>query len=500
MSIVPAAPLPPAQVVIFGASGDLTARKLIPALADSARAGSFRCPVQVIGVARSPKTDVSWRAELQQWLTPEQLEVWPTLAPNIHYVAIGESAAGDFERLKGELDRLAGPEVERVGRLFYLAIKPELFGSTVEQLAAQGMLACDQVRVDGWRRVVIEKPFGRDLVTAQWLNITLRKHLREDQIYRIDHYLGKETVQNVLAFRFQNAIFEPIWNRSHVESVEISVCEELGMESGRGRYYDTAGALRDMVANHLLQLLCLVAMEPPASLDADAVRSEKVKVLDSLDVYHSPEDVWQHVVRGQYSATHNQPGYLQEEGVAGESQTETYVALVARLHNWRWNGVKFFLRTGKKLKQRYTEIIVRFRVPPVDLFQGPIHADVCRLRPNALSFRIQPEEGIRLHFLVKQPGTGHLMRQAHLGFDYKELFGAATPPAYQRLLMDALHGNATLFTRGDEAEAAWRFCDAIRQGWEAPGAPPPAQYASGSWGPAEADELFQGCEGIWGIP
>ena len=489
----------PAQIVIFGASGDLTSRKLIPALADSARYRSFRGPVQVIGVARTEMTSEEWCAELEKWLTPAQREIWPELEPNFHYVSIGESRPEDFLHLKNTLDDLAGPFKAEVGRLFYLALKQSLFVPTVEALAQQGMLASDELRVEAWRRVVIEKPFGSDLATAQWLNIVLRRFLREDQIYRIDHYLGKETVQNILAFRFENAIFEPLWNRNYVESVEISVCEELGMEQGRAAYYDTAGALRDMLANHLMQLLCLVAMEPPSSLEAEAVRDEKVQVLRALQPFATPEQVWRDTVRAQYvrDAEGNELGYRDEKGVAADSTTETFVAIRAHINNWRWAGVPFLLRTGKRLEKRYTNIVIRYHTPPTDLFNGPAPDGVCRLRPNELTFRLQPDEGIRMGFLVKQPGPGHVMRQAALGFDYKELFDSETPAPYQRLLLDALHGNPTLFIRGDEAEAAWKFADSVRAGWSAPGAPKPAEYLAGSQGPAEADELFRGCEGIW---
>lgn len=485
----------PCQIVIFGATGDLAARKLIPAVVDNARAAAFPFPVQVIGVARSKLTSQAWRTELAGWLSPEQAALWPELAPNIHYVSIGESTADDYARLRSELDALAGPFAEQCGRLFYLSLKPALFAPTVEKLAEQHMLQHEKLHAHGWRRVLVEKPFGTDLGTAQWLNLTLRRHLREDQIYRIDHYLGKETVQNLLAFRFQNAIFEPLWTREHIESVEISVCETLGMESGRGGYYDTAGALRDMVANHLLQLLALVAMEAPLSMDADVVRNEKYKVLSALEPYRDADDVARNVVRAQYLGSADQPGYLQEAGVPAESQTETFVALRARIHSWRWNGVPFLLRTGKRLAKRFSEIVIRFRTPPIDLFHGPMPDGVCRLRPNSLTLRIQPQEGMRLSFLVKQPGPSNIMRQANLGFDYGELFPGETPPAYQRLLLDACLGNATLFLRGDEAEASWRFCDSVREGWK--GAPPPVPYESGGNGPAQADELFRGCEGTW---
>ncbi|MSQ83608.1 MAG: glucose-6-phosphate dehydrogenase [Myxococcales bacterium] len=489
--------LPPCQIVIFGATGDLTARKLIPAVVDNARLQAFPMPVQVIGVARTAQDTETFRNQLQAWLNPEQRAVWAEFAPNIHYFSIGSGTPQDYADLKQELEDLAGPAAPECGRLFYLALAPALFAPTVEKLAAHSMLVDDQLRVDAWRRVVIEKPFGTDLGTAQWLNLTLRKYLREDQIYRIDHYLGKETVQNLLSFRFQNAIFEPLWNRQHIESVEISVCETLGMESGRAGYYDTSGALRDMVANHMLQLLCLTAMEAPGSLDADSVRGEKFKVLSALESFRDSQDVWDNVVRGQYVSTPNLKGYSEEQGVPPRSQTETYVAIRARIHNWRWNGVPFFLRTGKRLNRRFSEIVVHFRVPPVDLFSGPLAADVCRLRPNSLTLKIQPQEGMQLSFLVKQPGAKPIMRQATLGFDYKDLFAGDTTPAYQRLLLDATMGQATLFIRGDEAEAAWRFCDSVRAGWQDPEAPPPFTYPAGSDGPLQAADLFRGCEGTW---
>ncbi len=489
----------PTQIVIFGASGDLAARKLIPAIADNARFAAFRGPVQVIGVARTPMNSQQWRDELARSLTPAQAQVWPDLAPNLHYVPIGDSSLADYARLHETLDDLAGPLAGDVGRLFYLALKPSLFVPTVEALAAEGMLACDSLRLEGWRRVVVEKPFGTDLATAQWLNIVLRRHLREDQIYRIDHYLGKETVQNILAFRFENSIFEPIWSRQHIESVEINVCESLGMEAGRGAYYDTAGALRDMMANHMMQLMCLVAMEPPASLDAEAVRDEKVKVLRALEPFRDAHDVWTNSVRAQYARSpgETEAGYLQEQGVPLQSQTETFVAIRARVHNWRWAGVPFLLRTGKRLGKRFSSIVIRFRAPPADLFSGPAASQMARLRPNELVFRIQPEEGIRIGFQVKQPGPGHVMRTAALGFDYKDLFDGETPPPYQRLLLDAMHGNATLFIRGDEAEAAWKFADSIRSGWSAPGAPTPWTYEIGSMGPTQANALWHPHEGGW---
>ena len=481
------------QLVIFGASGDLTARKLIPALCGNARLDAFPGPVQVIGVARSHKTDDGWRDALTDWLAPPDRATWQTFRERVTYLPLDILADGATDILRARLDALcaeAGAAPDETTRLFYLALAPKLFAPVVDALAAADMVGCPLGAPT--RRVIVEKPFGRDLASARALNAALRRHLHEEQIFRIDHYLGKETVQNILSFRFQNAIFEPLWNARHVESVEISVCEAVGMEAGRGAYYDEAGALRDMVQNHLLQVLALVAMEPPNSMDADAVRSEKVKVFDALTLM-SPERVARDVVRAQYD------GYHDEKGVPRDSVTETYVAIRATVANWRWNGVPFLLRTGKALDARYTQVVLRFRTPPVDLLGGPLPDGVCPLRPNALTLLIQPREGIRLGFLVKQPGAGVVMRPAELGFDYAAL-GETTVPAYQRLLLDAIKGNATLFIRGDETEAAWRFVDAIRAGWQADGAPAPARYPPGSAGPAEADALFRGCEGIWSGP
>lgn len=381
------------------------------------------------------------------------------------------------------------------GRLFYLALKPALFGPTVHHLHAAGLLQERPGR--GFVRVVAEKPFGVDEQSAHALNTALLAHLSESQLYRIDHYLGKETVQNLLAFRFQNAIFEPLWNRRHIDSVEISVTETVGMEGGRGGYYDTAGALRDMVQNHLLQVLALVAMEPPASMDPDAIRHEKLKVFQALTPFR-PERVAQDVVRAQYTAGPNRDtDYRGEAGVDPGSQTETYVAIRAALHTWRWNGVPFFLRSGKCLHRRATEVVLNFRAPPVDLFTGPVDGAACALRPNQLRILIQPEEGFRLGFLVKQPGSTSQMRMATLGMDYADLQTTPTTPAYQRLMLDAIEGNPTLFIRGDETEAAWRWVDSIRAGWTGTRPPPMHRYPAGSHGPVEADDLWRGCEGTW---
>ena len=493
---------PLTQIIIFGASGDLTARKLIPALVRNVHDRAFPGPIQVIGVSRSHLPSEQWRADLATWIPADQKEAWEQLAPNVSYIASDIGTPGDVVDLAGHLDAMAheaGWQPAQTGRLFYLALKPSLFGPTVRNLHAAKLVQCGAGAKIGWRRVVVEKPFGTDLATAQTLNTALLSYLREDQILRIDHYLGKETVQNILAFRFQNAIFEPLWNRNHVESVEITVAEAIGVEGGRAAYYDTAGALRDMVQNHVLQVLSLIAMEPPTTMAGNDVRDEKVQVLRALTPF-TPERVARDVVRAQYT-----PGaaravrYLDEPGVPVGSTTETFVAIRAEVRNWRWNGVPFFLRTGKAMAKRYTEVVLRYRTPPVDLLGGPVDGDFCAMRPNSLRLLIQPTEGIRLDFIVKEPGPGTITRQAELGFDYADLPGGGkTADAYQRLLLDAIEGNSTLFIRGDEVEAAWRFADSIRAGWATQDPPPVYTYPAGQHGPSEADDLFRGCEGVWG--
>ncbi len=477
--------------MIFGASGDLTSRKLIPALLRNFAEGSFTHPVQVVGVSRTGATTEAWRDELAKALPPELREAWASFAPHLHSLKADPSVPAQLAVLEQQLDALIegleGGSRTLSGRLFYLALSPELFAPVITALSERRMLTSSPEEQEGWRRVVIEKPFGSDLASARALNFHLLTHLRESQLFRIDHYLGKETVQNILALRFQNSIFEPLWNRKHIESVEISVCETVAMEGRRGAYYDKAGAMRDMVQNHLLQILALIAMEPPGSLKPDAVRNEKVKVLQSLRPF-TPERVARDVVLGQYE------GYLDAFGVAPQSKTETYVAIRALVDNWRWSGVPFLLRTGKALNQRFTEVVLRFQTPPLDLLNGPTPDDSCALRPNDLRLLIHPDEGVRLSFLVKQPGPGMVMRSSSLGFDYSELEQGETPDAYQRLLLDAINGNATLFLRGDEVEAAWAFVDGIRAGVLDSRV---LHYPVGTRGPEQADDLFRGCEGVW---
>lgn len=496
-----------AQVVIVGASGDLTTRKLVPALASLARSGRPKDGFSVVGVARSPKDDAAFRRELAEAMPADLAPAFAELAPRVHYVTADVSRPDTLAALRSRLDALGDSDT---GRLVYLALKPELFARAVSALAGAGVV---EMQTDGgaFRRIVIEKPFGHDLASARALNSELHALLSEHQIYRIDHYLGKETVQNVLGFRFHNAIFEPLWNRHHVECVQLTVAEEIGVEDGRAGYYDTTGALRDMLQNHMLQVLALVTMEPPASLEAEAIRDQKVNVLRALGTVDRV-DVQRSTIRARYargvSGGVEVPGYAEEDGVRAGSDTETYIALRASIENWRWSGVPFLLRHGKRLPKKLTEVKIQFRMPPVQLFNRPeglsdteflrqLRAgNLCQVRPNVLTLSIQPREAIALSFGVKTPGSSMVMSPAELSFDYRDHFENKSADAYERLLLDALLGDPTLFLRSDEIEVAWSYTDRVRASWQEAKLPL-LEYPAGTWGPPRAQDLFYGCEGGW---
>jgi glucose-6-phosphate 1-dehydrogenase len=490
---VTAQPLQPGDscaFVIFGGMGDLTKRKLLPSLYNLRANGLLPRNVAIVGVARRPLDNKAYREYANQVLRefatrPVEDQVWADYLERIHYVK------GDFESpatYQGVAQALAhAGEVHGTSgnALFYLATPPDEFGIIVRGLAAAGLT--DQSK--GFRRVVIEKPFGHDLDSAVALNRELTSVLREDQIYRIDHYLGKETVQNLLVFRFANGIFEPIWNRRYVDSVQITVAEELGVE-GRGDYFDHAGVLRDMVQSHIFQLLTLVAMEPPSTLGAEAVRNEKVKVLDAIRQM-TPEQVIQHTVRGQYGdgtvEGKRVPGYRAEPKVPPGSQTETFAALKLQVENWRWAGVPFYLRSGKRLAKRDTQISILFKRPPLLLFQ---ESGVEHLDPNRLDILIQPEEAICISMLAKRPGAAIDLVPVKLDFSYKDFGPVPASTGYERLLHDAIAGDTTLFHRADMVEASWRIVTPILDVWATLPARDFPNYAAGSWGPAAGADLL----------
>ena len=491
----------PCVIVIFGAGGDLTRRKLVPALLRLFETGRLPEAFSIVGVAREPLNDDSFRASLKAGCAefgdaPPPEDVWATFAGHFAYVAGDLDQPATYAAVKTRLAAIEGTLPPSCGRLFYLAIPPSLYAEVIAQLSASDLAprVVDE-RLRPWVRVIIEKPFGSSLASARTLNAAVRKALAEHQVYRIDHYLGKETVQNLLVFRFANSIFEPVWNRQHVDHVQITAAESVGVEH-RGRYYEEAGVVRDMFQNHLLQLLTLTAMEPPTRFDAGSVRDEKVKVLRAIRPIRADE-MHDYGVRGQYGpgTIHGEalPGYREEPKVAPDSPVATYAALRVMVDNWRWQGVPFYLRSGKRLPRRATEIAIQFRQPPHVMFPllpGQV------IEPNVISVRVQPNEGIAVRFEVKVPGVDVRMVSVDMDFDYLEAFGAESPEAYETLLLDAMLGEATLFTRSDEVEAAWAVVDPVIEFWANKRPDHFPNYAAGSWGPAVADEFIarMGCK------
>ncbi len=490
----------PCTVVLFGASGDLAKRKVIPAMYDLANHGLLGPRFAIMGFSRTPMTDETFRASAGEAaksiseVGPIEPKKWEEFASNLHYHAGEYGNPDDFAKLAKRLAQIESEKNLGGNRLFYLSTPPEVYRSIVEHLGQAGLARPSSP--ESWVRIIIEKPFGRDLASAKELNKIVLSVFEESQVYRIDHYLGKDTVQNLLVLRFSNGIFEPLWNRNYVDHVQITAGETLGVER-RGGFYETAGALRDMIQSHVLQLTSLMAVEPPASFDATSVRNEKLKVLQSIRPFDLGM-VAQSAVRGQYAAGtadgKTVPGYRSEPGVSPHSRTETFVAVQLLIDNWRWAGVPFYLRTGKRLAKRSTEIMIQFKRAPHIVFRNR------EVEPNRLILNIQPDEGISVSFGAKRPGPEMNIGNVTMNFSYLSAFGDGARSAYATLLGDCVRGDATLFDRGDSVEAAWALVDPILDVWSAAKTATIPQYPGGSWGPRESDALLERDDRHWCNP
>ncbi|MDQ2903394.1 MAG: glucose-6-phosphate dehydrogenase [Ktedonobacteraceae bacterium] len=482
----------PCVMVIFGATGDLTHRKLLPALYNLALEHPLPAGFSVVGFARRPYDDTQFREQALEAVNeysrqkPVNTQVWDSFASGIFYLQSDFHDPAGYERLNTLLNKIDQERGTGGNRIFYLSTPPSQYPEIIQHLGAAGL----NRNRKGWTRIIIEKPFGHDLTSARELNRQVLRVFKEEQVYRIDHYLGKETVQNILVFRLANGIFEPVWNRRYIDHVQITVSENIGLE-GRGSYYEEAGAIRDMIQNHMMQLLTLVAMEPPIAFDARAVRDEKVKVLHALQPLTGRE-VQTNMIRAQYGPgwVNGQPvpGYTEEKGVSPSSITETYIAMKLFIDNWRWAGIPFYLRTGKHLPKRVTEIAIQFKQAPLMLFKRSEAQG--QFDPNVIVLRIQPDEGISLKFGAKVPGTEMQIRSVNMDFFYGASFVRQQPEAYERLILDCLLGDSTLFTRSDEVEAAWTFIQGILDEWATEPRATLLTYEAGSWGPQSADEFI----------
>ncbi len=485
-------------LVIFGGRGDLSMRKILPALYALFVQDLLPQNFAVVGTGRNALDDTQFRQEVAKAITDFSVEKdksrLPVFSSKFYYLQVNPSDSLSFSFLRSGLDRLRHDTNIGGNTLYYLSVPPEFYDVIPENLSSQGL----NLEEEGWKRIIIEKPFGFDSDSASKLDRTLRKTWSENQIYRIDHYLGKETIQNILVTRFSNGIFEPLWNRNYIHHVEITSSESIGVEK-RGSYYDQSGALRDMLQNHLLHLVGFIAMEPPSSIDPDSIRNEIVKVLQSIR-HIKPEEVPHCAIRGQYTGAHIRgewiKGYREEDNVSPESKTETFIALKFYIDNWRWGGVPFYIRTGKRLPTRVTEAVIHFKETPQYLFSQKADCQVC----NQLIIRIQPDEGILIKFGMKIPGAGFNVKNVNMDFHYSDLAVERIPEPYERLLYDSMNGDSTLYARADAVMAAWRFLDPVIKAWSDKHDIPVYGYPAGTWGPVQADDLFEEPDLTWRYP